>query len=105
MGGAWGKLRYELQQSGGNRAQVRAGGLSLEAGQGLMVVEGEVGTSRSTFVGVQSPAAVGKERQKMWGRDSVVHLGLGSVNGYRASEYRKRWLGKEALDPCDCMQW
>lgn len=92
MGGAWGKLRYELQQSGGNRAQVRAGGLPwgfMEAGQGLMAVEGEVGMSRSTFVGVQSPAAAGKEGQRMWGKDSVVHLGLGSVNGYRVSGYRE----------------
>lgn len=30
-------------------------------GQGLMVVEGEVGMSRSTLVEIQSPAAVGKE--------------------------------------------
>lgn len=61
MGGAWGKVRYQLQQSGGNRAQVRARGLPwgfMETGQGLMVVEDGVGMKRSTLVGIQSPAAM-----------------------------------------------
>lgn len=57
MGGAWGKLRYELQQSGGNRAQVRARDLPwgfMEIVQGLMMVEEGVGIKRSTLVGIQS---------------------------------------------------
>lgn len=61
MRGAWGKLRYELQQSGGNRAQIRARGLPwgfMETVHGLMVVEDGVGMKRSTLVGLQSPAAL-----------------------------------------------
>lgn len=61
MGGAWGKLRYELQQSGGNRAQVRAMGLTwgfMETGQGLMVVKDGVGMKRSTLMEIQSPGAM-----------------------------------------------
>lgn len=57
MGGAWGKLRYELQQSGGNRTQVRARGF-MEIVQGLIMVEDGVGMKRSTLMGIQSPAAM-----------------------------------------------
>lgn len=61
MRGAWSKLRYELQQSGGNRAQVRARGLPcgfMETVHSMMVVEDGMGMKRSTLVGLQSPAAL-----------------------------------------------